>query len=158
MDIILGRPEHRDPLIDMICRSHLGDIYFESDRSYLEDVIGKALDEENMLLAIEEDHLQGFLWFDLKGAFRIHAYVHLQLVDSDHAGKGVGRALMEAFEEAARAISEKAFLAVAEFNHSALTFYEHLGYKNVGVIPGLYRDGVGEHLLMKVFRKSKRMQ
>jgi len=41
------------------------------------------------------------------------------------------------------------FLVVADFNPEAKRLYEHLGYRQVGEIPGLYKAGVTEYLMMK---------
>ena len=43
----------------------------------------------------------------------------------------------------------KFFLVVADFNPDAKRFYENNGYCQVGEIPGLYRDGITEYLMMK---------
>jgi ribosomal protein S18 acetylase RimI-like enzyme len=45
--------------------------------------------------------------------------------------------------------SSKVFLVVADFNPEAKRLYERMGYRQVGAIPGLYRDGVTEYLMMK---------
>jgi ribosomal protein S18 acetylase RimI-like enzyme len=41
------------------------------------------------------------------------------------------------------------FLVVADFNPDAKRLYERLGYQQVGVLPGLYKEGVTEYLMMK---------
>ena len=38
---------------------------------------------------------------------------------------------------------------VADFNPEAKRFYEKNGYRQVGEIPGLYREGITEYIMMK---------
>jgi len=44
---------------------------------------------------------------------------------------------------------DKLFLVVADFNPNAKGFYESMGYHQVGEIPGLYREGITEYIMMK---------
>jgi ribosomal protein S18 acetylase RimI-like enzyme len=39
---------------------------------------------------------------------------------------------------------------VADFNPQAKKFYKDLGYKEVGVIPDLYKSGISEYIMMKL--------
>lgn len=45
--------------------------------------------------------------------------------------------------------SSKVFLVVADFYPDAKRLYESLGYQQVGILPGLYKEGVAEYLMMK---------
>jgi hypothetical protein len=45
--------------------------------------------------------------------------------------------------------SAEVFSVVADFNPEVQRLYEQVGYKQVGVIPNLYKRGVTEHLMMK---------
>ena len=44
---------------------------------------------------------------------------------------------------------------VADFNPDAKILYEKIGYMEIGIIPGLYREGITEYLMMKL-RGEKR--
>jgi ribosomal protein S18 acetylase RimI-like enzyme len=70
-------------------------------------------------------------------------------VKREHRGEGVGKELLRFFEEGVFENSSKAFLVVADFNPDARRLYERLGWRQVGAIPGLYREGVTEYLMMK---------
>jgi len=133
----------------MTANSTMGELYFQSDAEKIQNILENARRDEKVLVAIVEGKVVGFIWFDLSGVFRIHPYVHLHFVRTDMRGQGIGRSLLEAFESSASNISSKTFLAVAEFNYRASALYESLGYRPVGSIPGLYREGVSENLLMK---------
>jgi len=138
----------------MIANSTMGELYFDSNSDKIEKILANARRDERVLVAVVEGQAVGFIWYDLNGVFRIHPYVHLHFVRTDMRGEGVGTSLLEAFEANALSVSDKAFLAVAEFNYRASGLYEKQGYKFVGSIPGLYRQGVAENLLMKSIEKS----
>lgn len=138
----------------MIANSTMGELYFESNSFKIEDILVNARRDEKVLVAVVEGQVVGFIWYDLNGVFRIHPYVHLHFVRTDMRGQGVGTSLLQAFEANALEISSKTFLAVAEFNFRASALYEKQGYRFVGSIPGLYREGVAENLLMKQIEKT----
>lgn len=57
-------------------------------------------------------------------------------------GQGVMRSLLDEFQR--RFAKRKSiWLEVHEFNSAARSLYERLGYRQVGVRPGYYRDGAG---------------
>lgn len=68
-------------------------------------------------------------------------------VEEAYRGQGIGKRLLGYFEELSA--RNKFFLVVADFNPDAKRFYENNGYCQVGEIPGLYRDGITEYLMMK---------
>jgi len=56
---------------------------------------------------------------------------------------------MSFLEETVLNSESKIFLVVADFNPKARKLYEQIGYKEVGQIPDLYKEGVTEYLMMK---------
>jgi len=46
---------------------------------------------------------------------------------------------------------DKIFLVVGDYNPGAKIFDEKSGYKYIGTIPGRYRKGIDEYLMMKVY-------
>ncbi len=91
----------------------------------------------------------GFIWFTLAGAFHSYPYLHIIAVKEEFRGLGIGRKLLAYFEESVFTDASKVFLVVADFNPEAKRLYERLGYRQVGEIPGLYKAGVTEYLMMK---------
>jgi ribosomal protein S18 acetylase RimI-like enzyme len=85
----------------------------------------------------------------LEGAFHVFPYLHIIAVKENFRGMGIGKKLLAFFEETVFSDNSKVFLVVADFNPGAKRLYEHLGYQQVGVIPGLYKEGVSEYLMMK---------
>ncbi|WP_430883117.1 GNAT family N-acetyltransferase [Fusibacter sp. JL216-2] len=151
MDIIVRdmQIEEISDIAVMTANSTMGELYFQSDADKVQTILENARRDERVLVAVVDGKAVGFIWFDLNGVFRIHPYIHLHFVRTDMRGQGIGKALLKAFEESAVQISPKTFLAVAEFNFRASALYETEGYKFVGSVPGLYREGVTENLLMK---------
>lgn len=73
--------------------------------------------------------------------------VRYGILQEEYRGKGIGKYLVEYFEKISD--RDKFFLAVADFNPDAKRFYESIGYHQVGEIPGLYREGITEYIMMK---------
>lgn len=78
-------------------------------------------------------------------------------VHPDHRGQGQGRALLRAFEQAARDRgARRAFLEVAADNRPARALYRRAGFAQAGQRPGYYRkpDGVAVDALILECRLS----
>jgi ribosomal protein S18 acetylase RimI-like enzyme len=105
---------------------------------------------DEVFVAVDEaGECLGFIWFIPRGAFHSFPYLHVIAVKDGHRGEGIGKELLAFFEETVFADSARAFLVVADFNPDARRLYERLGWRQVGEIPGLYREGVTEYLMMK---------
>ena len=57
--------------------------------------------------------------------------------------------LIHKFEEIGFQKADRVFILVSDFNIKAQTFYKGLGYKKVGKIPNLFKNGISEHLVVK---------
>ena len=84
-----------------------------------------------LLVAINEAHrLVGFV-----AVHPAEGEMYLLFVDPDHAGRGVGRTLLEAAHEVLRAAGcREAFLYTHEQNERALAVYETAGYRRDGAV------------------------
>jgi ribosomal protein S18 acetylase RimI-like enzyme len=116
--------------------------------------LARALDDGvragDAVLAAEADgRLRGFAWWSPRGAFGRSPYLRLLVVAPDAVGRGVGSALMEAFEAAAFAGAADAFLLVTHDNDAAQRFYLRRGYAEVGRLPDYVRPGITEVVLRK---------
>ncbi|SEM74744.1 GNAT family N-acetyltransferase [Palleronia pelagia] len=61
--------------------------------------------------------------------------------DPDHRRKGLGRACLDAFHDDVRAYgATRVFLEVAETNAAARALYDAMGYEQLGLRRGYYRD------------------
>ena len=132
-----------------LVKSKLGQEYFASEEK-APTTLTEGITKEEIFVAIDEwGECQGFIWYIIEGAFHSFPYLHIIAVKEAFRGKGIGKKLLRFFAEAVFTDYSKVFLVVADFNPAAKRMYERLGYKQVGVIPDLYKDGVSEHLMMK---------
>ena len=91
----------------------------------------------------------GFLWFVKNGAFYSFPYLHIIAVKEECRNHGIGKKLLNFFEDICFKDKDRLFLVVADFNPNAKRLYESIGYVEVGYLPNLYRQGINEHLMMK---------
>lgn len=148
--IIKGQAKYIPDCHEALFNSELGQQYFQtSDR--VNRALQEALSKEELYVAINnEGQCLGFLWPVLDGAFHIYPYLHILAIKEEYRGQGIGEQLMDYFENTISDYdNDKLFLVVADFNPKGKAFYEKLGYHEVAKIPGLYKEGVTEHLMMK---------
>lgn len=91
----------------------------------------------------------GFALFSLCGTFLMSGYLKLLAVSPEMQGLGVGKALISKMESFVKKESKDLFLFVSDFNTTAKSFYEKVGYQKVGAVCGLILDNVTEELYWK---------
>ena len=91
----------------------------------------------------------GVALFSTEGTFLMGGYLKLLAVASRFQGRALGRRLVQAMEERVGAQSSQLFVLVSHFNEGAKRFYEGLGYRRVGALPGLVLPEVTELLYWK---------
>ena len=132
-----------------LLNSKLGQEYFASDEKAI-SALTEGLTEDEVFVAVDEGgDCLGFIWFILGGAFHSYPYLHLIAVKERFRGLGIGKKLLSFFEGAVFTDHSKVFLVVADFNPDAKRLYESLGYRQVGALPSLYKEGITEYLMMK---------
>ena len=137
---------------DALCQSTLGERYFSSPGS-AEDAILEGIRQENLYVAFIGEECVGFTYIIPKGAFHSFPYLHIIAVKEEYRNRGIGKALLDYSERIAHEMADKFFLVVADYNPDAKRFYERNGYRQVGVIPNLYRPGVTEYMMEKDLKK-----
>jgi GNAT superfamily N-acetyltransferase len=116
--------------------------------------IAESLDSARMrgdgLLVFDAgDGAQGLSWFLHAGTFGLGGYLRLMAVSPYAHGKGIGSALLVAYEGAVATQSRHTFLLCSDFNIDAQRFYERHGYSQVGRLPSLVVAGVDELIYWK---------
>ncbi len=143
---------HRGHLEDCtvaLLQSKLGQVYFPSEAK-ARSALAEGITNEEIFVAVDEaGDCLGFIWFITAGAFHSFPYLHIIAVKEALRGRGIGKKLLAFLEETVFTDHSKIFLVVADFNPDAKRLYERLGYQQVGAIPGLYKQGVIEYLMMK---------
>lgn len=150
MDIRMekGCLRYIDDCCDALINSELGRRYFANEGS-AHKAIQEGLGCGNLYVALYNDICVGFVWYITNGAFHSFPYLHIISVKEEYRGKGIGKKMMDFVEDIILKNDTKLFLVVADFNPEAKRFYEKLGYKQVGSIPNLYRNGTTEYIMMK---------
>ena len=150
MDIKIekGTMQYRKDCEEALLNSELGKRYFASERSG-ESAVLEGLEQGNLYIALIKDRCAGFFYYIPKGCFHSFPYLHLIAVNEEYRGQGIGRKLIDYLENVVCADAHRLFLVVADFNPEAKRFYEKNGYRQVGEIPGLYREGITEYIMMK---------
>ena len=105
---------------------------------------------ESVLVAEDDDgHPCGLAWFLPRGTFGLGGYLRLIAVAPDAHRRGVGGALLQAFEAAVGMQARHAFLLVSDFNRDAQRFYARHGYVEAGALPQLVLADVDERIYWK---------
>jgi ribosomal protein S18 acetylase RimI-like enzyme len=132
----------------------------KSSRSekYFKSVIGR----DTILIALEDSRVIGYIQIsDIR--YKVEGVevsegdqaIHSIYVDTEHQGKGVGRALMDAaFNHPRIRGAEKIFIDVYEENTRALKFYKKYGFTPVGRID-VEIDGVVIGYDLVLMKKSE---
>jgi ribosomal protein S18 acetylase RimI-like enzyme len=153
--IVKGSIDYINDCEDALVNSELGKRYFSrkgSARKALEDGFSK----EEIYIAIDVNQkFKGFIWYILDGIFHSFPYLHIIAVKQESRNNGIGKKLLNFFEDSCIKDYSKVFLVVADFNPGAKRLYEKIGYVQVGTIPSLYREGITEHLMMKSREENK---
>jgi L-amino acid N-acyltransferase YncA len=100
-------------------------------------------DHDVVLVAVDGDQVLGFAAYaDFRDSVKWPGYrfvvEHTVHVRQDHWGTGVGRELVEALIERARAAGKRVVVAAVDGeNDASIRFHERLGFVRVGDLPGI---------------------
>ncbi len=149
ISIIIAENKHLIDCKIALQKSEIGSVYFTEEDKVIR-VLNEGISRGEIFVAIDEDDkCLGFIWFTLNGAFQRCPYLHIIAIKEEYRNCGVGKKLLQYFEEISSKTSSNLFLVVGEFNQRAKKLYQRLGYNDIGVIPNLYKKGINEHLMMK---------
>ncbi len=152
IEILKAQNCHLDGCTEALLKSDLGAIYF-SDKDRAHKALSYGISNDEISVAVNgRSECLGFIWIIPNGAFKSFPYLHIVAVKEEYRGCGIGKRLLRFFEDTVSRYASKAFLVVADFNPKAKKLYENIGYKEVGCIPGLYKEGISEFLMMKVLK------
>lgn len=148
LSVVQGHMEYLSDCITAFKNSELGEVYYHSD-DFLQFRFTEGFTNGEIFVAVDENkRCLGYIWILLNGAFGF-PYCTSFAVKKEYRGRGVGTALLKYYETVGFKQSSKLFILVSDFNIRAKKLYESLGYKLVGCIPSLFKDGVSEQILVK---------
>jgi ribosomal protein S18 acetylase RimI-like enzyme len=111
------------------------------ERSY-RDVVAALDDRDRVLLVAEEDEeIVGMVQLALSGATNADHRAEVQRIGvaADARGRGIGRQLMAAVEEAGRRSGVTLLWLTTHEGTDACLFYEAIGYAKMGTMPNYSR-------------------
>ncbi len=130
--------------------SDLDDLVMLEERTFDSDRMSRAqyrrhLDSDSALVLVASANHRNFLGTAVvffRKRSRV-ARLYSLATQPETRGKGVGTALVEAVEAAARQRRCRVLrLEVRIDNHGAIRHYERLGYRRIGTLEQYYQDGV----------------
>lgn len=110
---------------------------------------------DGLLVAAQDGRPLGLAWFTRQGTLGLGGYLRLMAVLPGAQARGVGAALLAAFEAAVAAESAHGFLLCSDFNGEAQRFYERHGWQRCGALPGLVLPDVAELIYWKRLRPAR---
>jgi GNAT superfamily N-acetyltransferase len=147
--IQLAEIDHIRDCISCVKHSELYEIYFKSNPT-IENDIKEMINLQQIYIALNENNqCTGFMGIISNGCFRKFSYLSVIAVKREYRSRGIGQILIRKFEEIGFKKANRVFLLVSDFNKQAQMFYNKLGYKKVGNIPGLFKPGISENIMVK---------
>jgi ribosomal protein S18 acetylase RimI-like enzyme len=147
--IQIAKKGHARDCLLCVKNSDLWDAYFKNNPTQ-EAVLEEMISKKQVYIAINEnDKCIGFMGVINNGCFFQFSYLATLAVKKRYRNKGVGEKLVKKFETIGFKKADRVFILVSDFNKQAQKFYRKLGYKKVGNIPDLFKNGISENLLVK---------
>ncbi len=125
---------------------------YQLDDAMLEYALRSALATDDILRTVDtvDASCCGLAWTQPRAGLGRGAYLRLLCVRPAQQGRGLGQALLDASEQAARARGQESLLLLAsDYNTRAHYFYRRAGYAEVGLLAEYALPGVDELLFWK---------
>lgn len=150
VSILKGKIDYIDDCEEALVKSELGLRYFSKEGSGRKALV-EGFQKQQIYIAVDcNNNCLGFIWYIFDGIFHSFPYLHIIAVKEENRSHGIGKKLLKFFEDTCFKECSKVFLVVADFNPDAKRLYEKIGYIEVGAVPSLYREGITEHIMMKL--------
>ncbi len=150
VSIVRGDHGHLEDCVEALVHSELAKVYYPTKES-AEALLKEGIEKQEIYVALDERfECVGYIWFALSKMFYKFPYVRQIAVRKEFRGQGIGKKLLSFVEEIAFKDWPKLFITVSDFNKRAKKLYQEIGFEEVGFIPDLFIDGVGEHVMVKV--------
>ncbi|MHC4499414.1 MAG: GNAT family N-acetyltransferase [Planctomycetota bacterium] len=149
ISIVQGNEGHLEDCVAALVDSEMARVYYPT-RESAEALLKRGMEKQEIYVAVNEHSgCVGYIWFAPSKMFYKFPYVRQIAVRQEYRGQGIGKKLLSFAEEAVFKDSPRLFLTVTDFNSRAKRLYEKLGYKEVGLVEGLFKDGVAEYIMVK---------
>lgn len=143
-------PDEVEPLAARLAELALLRRYRRTAGALERDLTGAMERGDGLLVhAAPDQQPDGLAWFLPAGTLGMGGCLRFLAVAPGREGRGVGTALLAAFERAVAEWSGHAFLLVGDFNDGARRFYARHGYAEVGRLPALVEPDIDELLFWR---------
>jgi len=150
VSIIRGDHGHLEDCVEALVHSELAKVYYPTKES-AEVLLKEGIEKQEIYVALDERfECVGYIWFALSKMFYRFPYIRQIAVRKEFRRQGIGKKLLSFVEEIAFKDWPKLFLTVSDFNKRAKKLYQEIGFEEVGFVPDLFKDGVAEHVMVKV--------
>ena len=125
---------------------------YQLDDAAIERALRAALATDDILRTLDAPDAAccGLAWTQPRAGLGRGAYLRLLCVRPAQQGRGFGRSLLAACEQAARARGQESLLLLSsDYNLRAHSFYRRAGYAEVGALAEYALPGVDELLFWK---------
>jgi len=152
MELRPATPQDLAPLAAGLARLPLMQRYGRDEPGLAASLAAALARGDGLLLAVEAGAPLGLAWYLRDGTFGLGGYLKLMAVLPGAQARGVGAALLGAFEAELARGSAHGFLLCSDFNRPAQAFYQRHGWARVGALPDLVLPGVAELVYWKRLR------
>jgi len=150
VSIVRGDHGHLEDCVEALVHSELAKVYYPTKES-AEVLLKEGIEKQEIYVALDERfECVGYIWFALSKMFYRFPYIRQIAVRKEFRRQGIGKKLLSFVEEIAFKDWPKLFLTVSDFNKRAKKLYQEIGFEEVGFVPDLFKDGVAEHVMVKV--------
>ncbi len=134
--------------VNCIKGSLLWNAYFKNNSN--PDLIKEAIKRKELYGAYNKnDKCIGIMGVIEKGCFGSFNYLSLLSVNSRYRNKGIGKILLDKFENIGFVNTDRVFVLCSDFNEDAQRFYLKNGYTECGKIKSLFKREIDEYLFVK---------
>jgi ribosomal protein S18 acetylase RimI-like enzyme len=154
ISIVQGNAGHVKDCVEALVDSELARVYYPT-RESAEALLKEGIEKQEIYVALNEHSgCVGYIWFAPSKMFYKFPYVRQIAVRQEYRGQGIGKKLLAFVEGIAFIDWPRLFLTVSDFNSRAKKLYGRLGYKEVGLVEDLFKEGVAEYIMVKSRRES----
>jgi len=149
ISIVQGDRGNLEDCVEALVHSELARVYYPTKES-AEALLKEGIEKQEIYVALNERfECVGYIWFAPSKMFYRFPYVGQIAVRQAYRGQGIGRKLLAFVEGIAFKDWPKLFLTVSDFNSGAKKLYEKIGYKEVGLVEDLFKEGIAEYIMVK---------
>lgn len=143
-----GTKSHIPEILICFDKSKLKDNYFH-DPEHTNNFLMDSISKDELYVYENNKKILAFIRIDKNGMLSKFPLLRCIAVNPDYRNRGIGKELLSYFEVQGFSSSSKVFLCVSDFNPKARKLYLEQGYKEIGRIEDLYKQGITEFILCK---------